>query len=222
MMTATQYRSRAAELRKKNPDSRAAALYERLAELRPETEVDNLAEQYRERLGLDDAPTREEARRQAVVTGGGQDQVPEGTRAAIMSAKKRDKFGFHRGLKKIILRQDHDQWNGCYIPDGDRIEFQAKLWRRGDREQVQVVLHEFGHRGQRHGGAELFMRFKQLKLGTLDAFRRIANATHLEDYAATGKVDDLPAEVWAESYARFCLDLPLPDELQEFWERSAS
>src|SRR5215471_13764144 len=53
MMTATQYRSRAAELRAHNPNSRAAVLYDRLAELRGETEEDKLAEEYRARLATD-------------------------------------------------------------------------------------------------------------------------------------------------------------------------
>lgn len=50
MMTATQYLSRAQALRAANPNSRAAALYEQLAKLRPQTELDDLADAYRERL----------------------------------------------------------------------------------------------------------------------------------------------------------------------------
>lgn len=174
----------------------------------------------RGRDAADDAPTREEARRQAIVTAGGEDQSPDKARPAIASAKARDRLGFHRGLRKIVLTADRDQWNGCYLADGDRIVLQAKLWQKGDQEQVRTILHEFAHRGHHYAGLGLFEQFKQLKLGTIDAFRRIANAEHLEDYAITGKVDDLESEVFAESYARFCLGMPLPDELAAFWQQA--
>jgi hypothetical protein len=72
MMTAAQYRSRAAALRAKNPKSRAAVLYDRLAKLRGESEIDKLADKYRERLTGDDAPVRENARRDAIITAGGE------------------------------------------------------------------------------------------------------------------------------------------------------
>lgn len=194
-------------------------MYDLLAKLRPETAEDKLAAEYRDRMqATDDAPTNEQARRQAIVTAGGQDQAPKTARLAIASAKLHDKFGFGKGLKKIVLTPDRDQWNGCYIADGDRIVLQAKLWQKGDREQVQIILHEFAHRGHHHeAGAYLFEEFNRLGLGTIDAFRRIANAIHLADYAATGKVDNLEAEVFAESYARFCLNIPLPRKLAVFW-----
>jgi hypothetical protein len=50
MLSSRQYAERAAQLREHDPDSRAAALFELLAKLRPPEPDDDLAEQYREAL----------------------------------------------------------------------------------------------------------------------------------------------------------------------------
>jgi hypothetical protein len=73
LMTSEQHLARAAQLREANPNSRAAALHEMIARtLGQESETDKLADEYRDRLAQDDNPTPAEARRQAIVTAGGE------------------------------------------------------------------------------------------------------------------------------------------------------
>ena len=46
----------------------------------------------------------------------------------------------------------------------------------------------------------------------------MANQAHLDDYAATGKVEGLGYEIFAESYARAMMNLDMPEPLRAFWE----
>jgi hypothetical protein len=57
MLSSKQYAERAAQLREHDPDSRAAALFEMLAKLRPPEPDDDLADQYRETLADDEIDT---------------------------------------------------------------------------------------------------------------------------------------------------------------------
>lgn len=80
-----------------------------------------------------------------------------------------------------------------------------------------MILHEAGHRGQFTIDPAAFEEFEAGGLGTIGAFRKMANAVHLQDYRERGVVDGLVGEIYAESYARFCLDGALPDGFREFW-----
>jgi hypothetical protein len=135
---------------------------------------------------------------------------------AIADAKRLDAMRYHRGLAEVSEVDDHSAWNARYDPDTDAIEVEAKLTREPPQTQLQVLLHEIGHRGQEVDPAG-YAAFKSLHLDGMHNFLNMANHAHLADFGRKGRVDNLAEEVFAESYARAMMGLPLPDELARFW-----
>ena len=138
-------------------------------------------------------------------------------RAAFMVAEKLDKLGYLRGVRRIENVSDRDRWHASYDAKHDQITLEKKLERLDQVQQVRVILHEAGHRGQMLRNVEAFDDFKRRGLDTVDNFLEMANGTHVEDYEETGQVSDMPGEVFAESYSRACLGLPMPAAVREFW-----
>lgn len=135
--------------------------------------------------------------------------------------RRRDRLGYLEGLKLLRAVPDHDRWHAQYDPDNDAITVESKFGRAGDAEKLHVLLHEVGHRGQ-EVDPETYAAFKERHLNQLSAFLDMANPTHLHDFEEKGKVEGLASEVFAESYARFMLGLPMPERLRLFWsEREA-
>jgi hypothetical protein len=120
-------------------------------------------------------------------------------------------------VRGVRIVADVDKWHGEYQPDGDEIILRAKFAKLPFDEQVRVILHEAGHRGQFSVDEATFDAFVESGLGTVKAFQRMANAVHLADYREQGFVVGLEGETFAESYARFCLDGALPPGFREFW-----
>lgn len=133
----------------------------------------------------------------------------------LRHAQDFDKLGYLTGAE--IETSDAGYWNAHYDFDNDVIGLRKGFFTHSFHEQVHVLLHEAGHRGQAFD-AEAYDEFRRLGLDRLKSFVQMANRVHLEDYAKTGEVDGgVPAEVFAESYARWCLDRDMPEELRAFW-----
>ena len=133
----------------------------------------------------------------------------------LQEAVSADRMGFLRGAKRIEIIPDTDQWHG----DTDKgvIRLEAKFEGMAPTDQIHVLMHEIGHAGQ-DAYPEIFRQFKRKHDARLAYFVDMANATHMADFQRTGKIDGgLADEVFAESYARYCLALPLPAELAAFW-----
>jgi hypothetical protein len=127
------------------------------------------------------------------------------------------------GLKKLTLTPDTDKWNAAYLPDNDEISIQAKFHKKPFMERVQILLHEIGHRGQFTADPETFKKFKAIGLDKVGFFLKMANQVHQEDYRKNGiKPKELADEVFAESYSRYALGLPMPAELRDFWATRGS
>ena len=148
------------------------------------------------------------------------DAIEDGTSyQALDRARKLDRLGFLQGLKRIRMVPDHDEWNAKYEDEDDEIVLQEKFDLKEFPDKVQTLLHEAGHRGQ---ARPLYDEFKRDHLNQLSSFVAIANEVHINDLAKTGKVDGgIAAEVFAESYARAMMRLPLPDALAVFWSKHA-
>lgn len=137
-------------------------------------------------------------------------------RDVLRHAQDFDKLGYLTGAE--IETSDADYWNAHYDFDNDVIGLRKAFFTLSFHEQVHVLLHEAGHRGQELD-ADAYDEFRRLGLDRLKSFVQMANRVHLEDYAKTGEVDGgVPAEVFAESYARWCLDREMPEELRAFWD----
>ena len=147
--------------------------------------------------------------------------VDEREQPIFALASQYDALGYLDGLARLRATPDHSQWHAHYDPDGDEIVVQEKFDRERPAIQVQTLLHEAGHRGQ-DVDAETYEAFKAAHFNKIVSFIHMANATHLRDYERTGKVDSVAAEVFAESYSRFMLGLPMPGELQAFWSQRLS
>lgn len=133
----------------------------------------------------------------------------------FVRARTFDRMDYSRGIKGIRVVPDRNQWHAQYDPDTKEIVLQDKFFR--EPNQVQILLHEIGHRGQDVDKAG-YEAFKRAGLNEISSFVATANPVHLQDYERKGEVDGgIAAEVWAESYARAMLELPLPDELEAFW-----
>lgn len=137
--------------------------------------------------------------------------------AMLVEAGRLDRLGYLAGLTRIEMVPDRDEWNAEQITDGDKIRLQAKISRKPPADQVHIILHEAGHRGQ-DVDPETWEAFKRRHVASIPSFVAIANPVHLKDFARTKMVDGLAAEVFAESYARACLGLPMSPDLAEFWQ----
>ena len=135
--------------------------------------------------------------------------------AMMREAAAADRLDFLRGLKRVRVIPDHDQWHG--ETDKGVITLEAKFEDLAPLEQLHVFMHEVGHVGQDTAPA-VYKAFRRKHGARLADFVAMANPTHLQDFERTGEVDSgLGPEVFAESYARFCLGLELPADLAEFW-----
>lgn len=134
-----------------------------------------------------------------------------------------DPMRYLKGLSGLQFIRDGDKWNADYSPDDDIITIRDKFHSKSFMERVQVLLHEAGHRGQMKVDIPAFEEFKRRKLNKLSSFLAMANKVHQEDYRENG-IDEKTRgdEIFAESYARFALGLPMPDELKQFWESRMS
>lgn len=135
--------------------------------------------------------------------------------AMMREAAAVDRLNFLRGLKRIRVVPDKDQWHG--ETDKGVITLEAKVEDLAPLEQLHIFMHEVGHIGQDTAPA-VYKAFQRRHGPRLADFVAMANPVHLQDFERTGEVDSgLCPEVFAESYARFCLGLDLPSDLAEFW-----
>ena len=146
-------------------------------------------------------------------SGTGNPDLPSGLWSRV---KELDRLGYLKGFDRLRVTADTSEWHARQDPDNDEVVVQAKLLLKPIGEQIHVLLHEAGHRGQEVDKAN-YDRFKKEHLNRLPYFIEMANQVHLRDFERVGYVDSIAAEVWAESYSRFCLDLPMPGELKSFW-----
>ena len=157
------------------------------------------------------------AARQAMAGMTRSDSVDDGVGSLLSEARRRDPLGYLRGVKAVRMVADRDRWHASYQPDRDEIALEDKFARLPPSEQLHIVLHEAGHRGQ-DVDAEAYEAFKRMHLNRLPFFLDMANQAHLLDFQKSGKVDSIAAEVFAESYARHALGLDMPAELKRFWK----
>ena len=129
-----------------------------------------------------------------------------------------DRLGYMHGLKGVVLGREQGNWHAQYDPDKQKIVLYPQFFEADAPEQIHILLHEVGHRGQ-DVDKSTYRLFKIRHLNRLPLFLSIANKKHLEDFCRTGKVDSIAAEAFAESYSRAVLGLELPGELAEFWRR---
>jgi hypothetical protein len=122
-----------------------------------------------------------------------------------------------KGLKKIRLVPDRDDWNAKYDADDDEVLLEGKFLDKPLNDMVQVLLHEAGHRGQSKD-SKTYEAFKRRGLNLLSFFLAMANKAHREDYARKGEIPNIAEEVFAESYSRFALKLDMPETLRKFWQ----
>jgi hypothetical protein len=141
-------------------------------------------------------------------------------RAVLEEAQRLDRLGYLKWLVGILSLHDRSLWHAQYDNETGEIELQSKFAREPIGEQIHIMLHEAGHRGQ-DVDATTYERFKRLHLNKLSSFLDMANQAHLADFRRSKKVDSIAAEVFAESYSRFCLGMKMPDELIEFWRARA-
>jgi len=132
-------------------------------------------------------------------------------------ALRRDALGYFVGVTDVRFVDDRDAWHASYESDDDSVEIQRKFDQLPAMDRVQILLHEAGHRGQEIDPGT-YAEFKRRHLNKIGSFLEMANRIHLDDLRRRGKVDSVASEVFAESYARFMLKLPLPAELAQFWE----
>lgn len=131
-------------------------------------------------------------------------------------ARRLDRMGYSLGLRDVRIVPDRSKWHSYYDFGRDRIVTEGKFWRAPAAERLHMMLHEIGHRGQ-DADRSGYEKFKRLHENNLSSFEAMANPAHLRD-ERDGHLHDIAEEVWAESYARWCLGLPMPAELKEFWD----
>lgn len=130
-----------------------------------------------------------------------------------------DVLGYLDGLTKVSYGPDRDQWNAGYDPEPDELLIEGKFEGLPAAEQLEVLLHEAGHRGGLKVDRRAFREFKRRDFCELEDFLAIANETHLRDFARRGVVDGLTHELFAQSYAASCLGKPLPPDVAAFWRQ---
>jgi len=137
--------------------------------------------------------------------------------AELARAMSVDRLGWHTGLARIRTEAASDRWHASYDDTGDEIVLEPKFFDLGPTERLHVLVHEIGHRGQ-VVAPDLYREFVRAHLDRLSAFVHMANPVHLEDFERRGFIEGgLAAEVFAESYSRAALGLPMPAELRAFW-----
>lgn len=134
----------------------------------------------------------------------------------LQKAKASDVFDFAVGLKRIKLVADTDRWHAS--TENGTVTLEHKFSELPRDEQIHILLHELGHVGQQIA-PKLYAEFMYDHEAKLTSFIAIANKVHLKDFRRTKRVESgLGAEVFAESYARYCLGLSMPEDLKAFWE----
>jgi hypothetical protein len=141
----------------------------------------------------------------------------ESTAAAFECARGIDPLHYLRGLKKLTYAPDRDKWNAKYDHIHDEIVLERKFEAKDFLDKVRTILHEAGHRGQYNDPAT-YSAFKAAGLNRKDYFLAMANPVHRQDYASNG-IDNVAEEAFAESYARFALELKLPPAIAGFWSK---
>ena len=144
------------------------------------------------------------------------DEQESDTAEAIDYASKKDVLHYLRGLKRSRSSGADSKWHAQYDPDRDEIVIFDKFFNESRAEQLHILVHEAGHRGQ-DVDKKTYEAFKKAHLHKISDFRHIANRVHLKEFSRTGKVDGLAAEIFAESYARAMCGLAMPKELAQFW-----
>jgi hypothetical protein len=169
--------------------------------------------------GREEVRSARQARADALETDDGNDRFAfQDNMILFHKAEDLDRLGYLRGLKRVRAIPDRDKWHAKYDEDEDEIELETKFYEKPRAEQMRILLHEAGHRGQ-EVDPEAYEAFKRLGLNRESAFVAMANPTHLKGFARRGDVDGgFAAEVFAESYARWTLGLDMPGELQLFWD----
>jgi hypothetical protein len=142
--------------------------------------------------------------------------IPENAHEILRKAEPLDRMNYLHGIKEVRMVREEGEWNAQYDPDEDAIDIRPKLLRERPDAQVHILLHEIGHRGQEID-APAYEAFKSMHMNKISSFLHMANHVHLADFQRKGHVDNVAEEVWAESYARAMLGLPMPDELALFW-----
>lgn len=128
-----------------------------------------------------------------------------------------DRLGFLQGLGSIRFITDEDKWHAEYDDKKDQITLESKFFDLPPQERLHVFLHEAGHRGQ-FVSSTTHVEFLREHLDRMDSFVDMANEEHLEDFLERGiERNVLADEVFAESYSRACLGLPMPETLRWFW-----
>jgi len=146
--------------------------------------------------------------------GDAEDGLSERNARALAAAKRADRLEYLVGLSRVgEVEQEGDDFHSWYDPDDDEIGLKPNFAKRPLDERVHMLLHEAGHRGQEVDGPT-WDAFVKAGLATGAAFKSMANTAHRRR-GARGR--ELAEEVFAESYARFCLDLDMPGQLREFW-----
>ena len=138
--------------------------------------------------------------------------------AALATAERCDLMRYFDGLKRIAPKPGESEWHAEYDEERDQIVLHPSFEDLSETEKVETLLHEAGHRGEQID-PQSFGEFKTRHLDDLSSFESIANPVHLAEFKRTGKIDSgLASEVFAESYARAMLGLPMPYRLREFWD----
>jgi hypothetical protein len=138
--------------------------------------------------------------------------------AALATAERCDLMRYFDGLKRIAPVPGESEWHSEYDEERDQIVLHPSFEDLSETEKVETLLHEAGHRGEQID-PQSFGEFKTRHLDDLSSFESIANPVHLAEFKRTGKIDSgLASEVFAESYARAMLGLPVPSRLREFWD----
>jgi len=154
--------------------------------------------------------------RQEMARGFADDDVPPSQKDVFAAARKLDVLGYTHGMGGVKETPDRNQWHAQYQPDDDTITLQKKFEELPFPDRLHIALHEIGHRGQSID-PEAFEAFKRLHVNKAEDFMAMANPVHLEDFRRRKTVDAVDSEAFAESYARFLLDLDMPIELHGFW-----
>jgi hypothetical protein len=129
----------------------------------------------------------------------------------------KDVMSYLPGLTRLAVLTDTDKWNACYVPSDDEILIQSKLLDKPINTQLEVLMHEIGHRGQQVD-PKTYKLYRKSGEATLRNFLAMANDVHQEDYKKNGiGAAEMVDEIFAESYSRFVLGRVIPEGLKAFW-----